>query len=185
MSLPNYDAFAAELSADHGLSINQHGRVYRKGTALPFETEVSIAIEYLRAQAEEAAGGKRVSINQLAKKCQVSPATFTKVKEKLVSHGHVPAPQEVRSNRDLPTGPGAQTLNELDIFVILMLYHQEPSRCLNGYVCRLYELTGTFVSKSTISRFFLQGFDIKGSLCKPNLITYNKFCRHNLERGIE
>ena len=68
----DYDAFAAEFSADHGLLINQHGRVYRKGRALPFETEVSIAIEYLRAEAKEAAGEKSPSSNQLAKKCQVS-----------------------------------------------------------------------------------------------------------------
>ncbi|KAL7543505.1 hypothetical protein ACHAXR_013180, partial [Thalassiosira sp. AJA248-18] len=61
----------------------------------------------------------------------------------------------------------------------------EPSRTLKGYVVGLHQLTGTIVSTSTISRFFNHGFSIKGTLCKPNLIPYDKFRPENLERAVE
>ncbi|KAL7524232.1 hypothetical protein ACHAXR_001481, partial [Thalassiosira sp. AJA248-18] len=80
---------------------------------------------------------------------------------------------------------GSKSLSDLDVFVVLLLYHQEPSRTLKSYVLGLYMNTGTLVHESTISRFFNHGFDIKGSLCKPNLIPYDKLRPENLERALD
>ena len=71
---------------------------------------------------------------------------------------------------DSPSGPGAMVLDDFDIFVILMLYQEEPSRTWKGYTIGLSDDTGTLVSTSTISRFFHYGVEIKVSLCKPKLI---------------
>ena len=50
---------------------------------------------------------------------------------------------------------------------------------------REHRNTGTLVHDSTISRFFNYGFEIKGSLYKPNLMSYDKFRPENLERAFD
>lgn len=182
MSAQSHDELAAALAANHGLSTNQHNRVYSSGKALPLEEKITIAAEYLKARGPN---GERPNISQVARTCKVARSTVTKVEAELQSLGRVRDPKEIRQNRDGPVGPGALSLDDFDIFVILMLYHAEPSMTLQGYVQGLYQYTGSIVSKSTISRFFNHGFDIKGTLCKPNLIPYDKFRPDNLEKAVE
>ena len=177
------DALGAATASQHGLAINQHGRIYRNGSALSFEQKVAVAVEYLKAKND--ANGTRPNISALSRKCHVSRSTVTKVEEELISSGQVIDPKEIVCNRDIPSGPGSKSLSDLDVFVVLLLYHQEPSRTLKSYVLGLYMNTGTLVHKSTISRFFKYGFKIKGSLCKPNLIPYDKFRPENLERALD
>ena len=55
---------------------------------------------------------------------------------------------------------------------------------LRNYVKFLFLQTGTVVSKSTISRFFVHGFPIQGSMCKPNLIPFDKFRPANFEKAL-
>ena len=183
MLTPKYDLILAEFASNHGLSVNQFNRVYHQGKAMSLEKKVSIAVEYLKAQ--DAANGARPNISELSRVCQVQRSSIRKVEEELLGLGRMKSPQEIIGDRNMPEGPGAISLDDFDIFVILMLYHEEPSRTLQGYVQGLYRFTGTIVSRSTISRFFNHGFDIKGSLCKPNLIPYDKFRPHNLERAVE
>ena len=66
-----------------------------------------------------------------------------------------------------------------------MLHIKMPYRTLKDYRKRLYEFTGTLVHETTISRIFNHGFEIKGSLCKTNMVPYDKFRPENLERAIE
>ena len=179
----NNDELSRQVAAAHGLLVSSHNRVYQSGVALQAGPKVSIGIEYLKAQAE--VDGARPNISHLAERCQVSRSTIRKVETELLTFGRIRDPIEIRENRDAPVGPGVLSLDELDIFVIMMLYHAEPSRTLEGYVQGLYQCTGTIVSKSTISRFFNHGFDIKGSLCTPNMVPYDKFRPENLERAVE
>lgn len=41
------------------------------------------------------------------------------------------------------------------------------------------------MSESTISRFFNHGFEIKGGLCRPNLVPFDKFKPENVDRALE
>ena len=177
------DGFDASFAARHGVALNEHSRVYHNGKALPYEQKVTIAAKYLRAST--AAEGARPVISSLAKECLVTRATITKVENELFSFGRVLHPKEIRSNRQMPLGPGSVSFNDLDAFVILALYHEEPSRTLRSYALGLFIRTGTNVSESTISRFFNHGFEIKGSLCKPNLIPYDKLRRENMVRAVD
>ena len=183
MLVPGCDLLLTSFASSHGPCVNQYNRVYHHGKALPVEKKVSIAVEYLRAQ--DAANGARPNISQLARTCKVARSTVAKVEEELTGLGRVQDPREIFESRDIPQGPGSVSLDDLNIFAILMLYHLEPSQTLQGYVVSLYQLTGTIASKSSISRFFNHGFEIKGSLCKPNLIPYDKFRPENLHRAVE
>lgn len=183
MSTQNNDDLRRVLSLTHGLEVNENNRVYQRGTALPIDQKVEIAVQYL--QAVENATGGRPNIAQLARECKVSRSMITKVEEELVKYNRVRDPKEIRENRDVPSGPGAVSLDEFDVFVLLMLHNDKPYRTLKDYRKRLYEFTGTLVHESTISRIFNHGFDIKGTLCKTNMIPYDKFRPENLERAIE
>jgi len=182
MNFPR-DVSASGFAVRHGLSTNAYGRAYRNGSALSFEQKVHISNSYLQAKA--ANHGNRPIITALARQCQVTRGTIVKIERELFTVGRVIEPKEILANRDLPSGPGSISLSDLDAFVILMLYHQEPSMTLKGYRLGLYAYTGTLVCEMTISNFFHRGFEIKGSLCKPNLIPYDKFRPENLDRALD
>jgi hypothetical protein len=165
--------FTARWAANHGLKVNEHGRVYLDGSTLSFDQKVQVAAEYAKAKSENY--DLRPNISVLAKRCRVSRGFVRKVEQELFSCGRVIEPEVLRKEKDVPVGPGSKSLSGLDMFVILMLYHEEPSRSLKSYVRGLSLNTGKVVHYSTISRFFSDGFVIKGSLCKPTLIPYDKF----------
>ena len=93
--------------------------------------------------------------------------------------------KDTKNLREGPTGPGSRSLDEFDSAVILFLYLEEPSRSLASYVSALRRLSGTIVSKSTISRFFTNAFPHRGGLCRPNLVPFDKFRPENIEKAIE
>lgn len=174
---------SADLASCYGLSINQHARVYQNGKALTYEEKVSIGIKYTNASI--ALGWARPNITQLSKECRVSRSTILKVERELLNYQLVLDPKDIRARRDIPIGPGSISMSDVDKFIVLALYHDDPSRSCGSYQMNLYMATGTWVHETTISRFFNHGFEIKGSLCKPNLIPYDKFRPDNLERALD
>jgi len=170
--------FTARWASQHGLKVNEHGRVYLSGSSMSFGQKVQVAAEYAKAKSDNC--GSRPNLSALARRCQVSRGLVRKVEADIVSCGRV-----IKKGKDVPVGPGSRSMSGLDMFVIMMLYHEEPSRSLKSYVRGLFDSTGKIVHRSTISRFFSDGFAIKGSLCKPTLIPYDKFRPKNLERAME
>ena len=70
---------------------------------------------------------------------------MNKVEMELQQYGRVLVPNDkIRQRNDV--GPGSKTLDELDTFVILSLYHDEPSRSLRSYASWLHYFVGTVVS---------------------------------------
>ncbi|KAL3779012.1 hypothetical protein ACHAWO_010742 [Cyclotella atomus] len=61
----------------------------------------------------------------------------------------------------------------------------EPSRTNVSYVERLYVMTGTITSTSTVSRWFNHYFPISGGFRKPNLVLIDKFKQENFWRAEE
>jgi transposase len=104
-----------------------------------------------------------------------------KLENEMHNHGRVLHPKEKKQKRKI--GPGANSLDTFDSFVLLVLYLIEDTRTLPSYAENLFLLTGAQVSESTISRFFNHAFPIKGGLRKPNLVPYDKFRPENLLRA--
>ena len=105
-----------------------------------------------------------------------------KIEAELQEHGRILQPPEIQHRR---IGPGSRTLDEIDSAVLMILYLEEPSRSLRSYVDWLEGLTGTTVSQSTVSRFFLHAFPHRGGFCRPNLVPFDKFRPENIERALE
>ena len=174
---------AGGFIGSHGLATNTHGRAYLSGAPLSFSEKVTIGNAYL--QAREDLGGVRPNITALARACKVARRTILKVEGELMFNGKIISPVQIISGKNIPRGPGSIALTDVDAFVLLMIYHREPSTTLRGYQVGLYSATGLVVCPMTISNFFTNGFDIKGSLCKPNIIPYDKFRPENLDRSLQ
>ena len=67
------------IASQHGLSVNQHDRVFRNGAAMSIEQNVAIAVQYSKAKRD--AQGACPNISKVAKVCQVARLTILKVKE--------------------------------------------------------------------------------------------------------
>jgi hypothetical protein len=136
-----------DFATHHGLSVNARGRPYKNGFSLTFDQKVSIGSVYSKARDDNY--GERPSISAIARQCKVSRLTVLKIEREIISEWKVRDPEEIFRERDQPTGPGSRCLSDIDVFLILMLYHQEPSTPLRGYVNGLYSHAGTLVYHQT------------------------------------
>ena len=170
---------AIQLGAD----VNQHGGIYDRGRSYGYAKKVEVALAY--KDALEASGGEEPSIRRLMKHCKVSWHFVNKVRKELKRYDRVLRPEEIYQNRGGAKGPGSKTLDNIDIFVIYILYTEEPSRCLASYVDGLEYITGTVVSESTISRLFTGGLPYSARLYRPNLVPLDKLRPDNMEKALE
>jgi hypothetical protein len=118
-----------EYAALHGLSVNKNGGTYQHGGASSIDKKLTVAASYQHLK--EANGGKRPQLTQVASVCSVSRNFVRKIENELVVHGRVLHPKELQQDRII--GPGAISLDELDAFVLLLLYLVEESRTLPDY----------------------------------------------------
>ena len=176
--LPN----SVQLAVSAGREINNHGRMYKRGAAYPVDLKLEVADAY---QEEARQSGKRPCLTNLAKRFRVDRKTVTKVEAELFAQGRVIPPEEIRANQDRPVGPGSQSLCQFELYIIMMLYWEDPKRHLRNYKDWLLLLTGNSVSKDTINRVLLYGFPYKGNMVKPNLVPLDKFKPENQVRAYE
>ena len=171
------------LPASSNVSINMNGGAYIKGKALSLEQKAAVASVLQKHAADTAQNGvqTRPNIDAVAKEAKTSPFTVRKIEQELLQFGEVQAPKvQARS-----TGIGSRSLSVEDMAVLLALLERNPFRTRRSYVNRLRDITGTIVSESVISRFFLNAFPIRGSLRKPDMIPRDKFKPDNVMKWFE
>jgi hypothetical protein len=169
------------VARDNNVSLNQQGGFYTRGQSYDYNKKLDVAADVRVAVQNSAAP----NISKLAADNRCSRVFVRKIIEELNTHGRVLRPEESFANREGPVGPGSRSMDEIDQTVLLFLYLEEPSRNLRNYVSMLAQITGTVVSESTVSRFFNHGFSVKGGLCRPNLVPFDKFRPENIERAYE
>lgn len=168
--------WAEDFAAQNQCHVNANRGVYVKGQSYGYPKKVEVLMAY---QAAKRVSKKLPSINKIAERCHCSWAFVEKIRLEYVLHGRVLKPSEILLNKDVDRGVGSKTLDEFDRFILLQLYVDEPSRSLKSYRDHLCDYTGTLVSTSTISRFFLESMVYKGGFAKPNLIPIDKFTTRN------
>ena len=166
-----------------GLSINTEGCPYKNGFPLTFGQKVSTGSVYLKERDDNHDACPNIS--SMARQYKVSWLAIPKIEKDVISEGRVKDPIEIRREREHLTSPGSMCLCDIDAFVILVLYHQKPTTAVWGYIHGFYSHSRTPVSCQTVANFYNHGFIIKGSLCKPNLIPYDKFWPENLDKALE
>ena len=170
------------FASRHGASINDNGGYYQRGKTYGLEVKLFVAAKYL--DHKERRGGLRPVLKKVAVECRVERHFVAKIERELMENERVLAPDEkhLAGATGSLVGPGSRSMSDEDFFVLYMLYRQEPTRSLKSYRYWLFCCTGTIVSESTVSRWFNHAFPIKGRLCVPNLIPYDKF---NFTRRVE
>ena len=156
---PNHD-YPLVVSA--GREISCRDRVYNNGAAHSFELKVEVGITYQEMVAH--GGGGLPNYTAIADIHRVDPGFVKKVESELFVHGRVLSPEEIRANADRPIGPGSQTVCDHELFIIMMLYYQNPSRSIRSYRDHIILLTGNQVSLDTIHRVILGGFPYKSKI---------------------
>ena len=169
----------------HGAALNKKGGYYRRGKQYGMEKKLAVAETYLHY---EQLGGGRPNLSKIASEHKVDWWFVRKIESELYANeGCVVSPEEVTldmvSRRQL--GPGSIVLDQADCFALYCLYRRKPTRSLRSYVHELYRHMGTRVSTSVVSRFFNHAFEIRGGLCVPSLVPYDKFRPHNIEKAVE
>ena len=172
----------------HGLSLNSNGGSYIRGATYDLTTKLRVADAIHLAERN---GGK-VVVSRIASACGVSDKYVNTVRFEMYEHGRVLSPKEKKAMRKQEResnggkyGVGSFTISTFDSFVLYALYTDEPSRSLRSYQEWLFYFTGTDVSRSTISRYFKEGFDYSAGFVKPNMVPYDKFKPENIAKAYE
>ena len=171
------------FASRHGVLVNDNGGYYQRGKSYGMEVKLFVAAKYL--DHKERRGGLRPVVTKVAAECRVERHFVVKIERELMENERVLAPEEIYLARANPVGPGSRSMSEEDFFLLYMLYRQQPTRSLKSYAYWLFCCTGTIVSESTVSRWFNHAFPIRGRLCVPNLIPYDKFRPRNIEKAWE
>ena len=125
------------------------------------------------------------STRLLAREAQVSRGYAQKVIEEIKETGDLMDPEEEREYWRSLKGTGSKSLTKLDEIVLFSLWCEAPERSNNAYTHLLFVHTGTCVSESFISKWFLTAFPHRGSFRKPNQIPIDKFRTTNVVRHYE
>lgn len=174
------------LPANSKLVTNTNSGLYIKGKSFDLEKKAAVATIYERHRGEAKAKGQdRPFVSKVAREAEVSRDFVVKIEAELKFHGRVVALSPPNSSELRKKGVGACALLQEDENVLLQLMERNFFRTRQSYVNFLFEIRGTVVSEMTISKFFLQGFPIKRSLQKPDLVPKEKFKPENVQRYFE
>lgn len=173
-----------------GYDINEHNGIYNNGKEYSHSKKLEVAAAIVTAKESSLDGS--VNISSVAEDCKVSRYYVRKILKELRVHGRIlreneltAAPPTDENEDGNEGGVGSRTLDDEDIFVLINLYFEEPSRSLRSYKRELEILTGTIVSESTISRVFRNKFPYKATLQRPNIVPIDKFRPENRERAVQ
>ncbi len=169
------------FAMSHGVLVNKNGEYYQEDKSYGVDVKLFIVAKYL--DHKERLDGMWPSMSKVALGCRVSKKIVVKFEHELMENSRILAPEEILMARSLPIGLGSQSMADEDIFILYLLYWQDPTRSLKSYVYWLFCCTGLIVSSSAVLRWFNHAFPVRGRLCVPNLIPYDKFRLCNMEKA--
>jgi hypothetical protein len=158
-NLGRYDGITREYTPQHGLTINQSGGMYRNGATYGIEKTLEVARTAYKKQVHD--NDCAENLTAIAKQCNVSRNFVTKLKQELDDFGEVIHPGKIVKNRK--HGPGANTLDEVDSFILLILYLKslvvQLNPTLSGYGCSREQLSQSpqLVGFLTMGFLFVEG----------------------------
>jgi hypothetical protein len=150
--------------------VNVHGNVYERGKAFSHSRKVEIARHIILAMDDYG----NINVSKVVRK----------IKKEMNEHGRVLTPKEINASKNCQRGAGSKAFSATDMFVLYQMYHNNPSTSLKAYAQALMFITGTQAHPSTISRWFRFAFRFSGTMCKPNMVLYDKFRPSNYEKAL-
>jgi hypothetical protein len=166
--------------AAQGCTVNVHGNVYERGKAFSHSRKVEIARHIILAMDDYG----NINVSKVAKAAKADRKVVRKIKKEMNEHGRVLTPKEINASKNCQRGAGSKAFSATDMFVLYQMYHNNPSTSLKVYAQALMFITGTQAHPSTISRWFRFAFRFSGTMCKPNMVPYDKFRPSNYEKAL-
>ena len=133
-------------------STNKHRRFYQRGATYDITQKYEVFHCYLKRKHRDHV--EHPNISEIARESKVLCAYVRMIEREYLETGG--------SLINLARGPGAKTLDKLDMVVLMFSYFDVPTQCNGSYVEHLFAYTGTVVSESVVSCFFNHGFPISG-----------------------
>ena len=155
--------------------INNNGGLYINGLNYNPDQKIQVVLEYYEVMEE----GATITCRSLAKQAKVGRSYASKIINDIQNGSLSFGPTE-RDN--IPQGAGSKTLTPPDELVLLSVYYQNPKAILAQYQWKLFQTSGKFVSRSTISRWLRSRFPHKMTLCKTNHVPIDKYKPENAIR---
>ena len=163
-----------KIANEHGYHVNSKNVPYKDGASYNLAKKMKVAAAIQACQAGNMSEHPNIRFVSCACKvssffeenCQGAPTTW---------QGADPR----RNKEEQQIWTRCKELDEIDAFVVLLLYMEEPSWGLHTHALWLEHFTGMPVSDSFNSRFFDNAFPISVGLYCPNLSPFDKFCPKN------
>jgi hypothetical protein len=171
------------FAMSYGILVNKSGGYYQQGKSYGINVKLFVAAKYL--DHKERLNGMRPVMSKIALECHVSKKLMVKIEHELMENSHILTPEEILLALSLPIGPGSRSMSDEEIFILYLLYRQDPTRSLKSYVYWLFCCTETTMLRSTVSRWFNHAFPLRGGLCVPILVPNDKFRSCNMGKAWE
>ncbi|KAL7561010.1 hypothetical protein ACA910_000095 [Epithemia clementina (nom. ined.)] len=120
----------------------------------------------------------KVSCSQLASAAHVSKSTASRIIRKYHDNDGKISLLSL-TGKNTPRGVGIKSLTAGDEMILLLTYYSNPKTTLKTYQITLYQQSGTYVSRSLLSKWFYTRFPHKMILCKTNKVAIDKFKQEN------
>jgi hypothetical protein len=124
-------AIGPEQAAQYGLSINKNNGIYNHGYKFDLEKKLSAEASYERFK--EANRGLRPNLTHVAHNCKVSPYYVKKIERMRWATMEEFSILMKRNKSERLLRPGANSIDTVDSFTLLVLYIIEDTRTLTSY----------------------------------------------------
>ena len=163
-----------DLSPDNianaiGYKRSNAGRLFKNGAEYSVVEKLEVVKKFHFLWERD---GKVPSTRKLSAETNVGRGFSQKAIDEVLVHGNALDPKERK--KKVKYIPGARLLDFFDELVRLALREQDPQRTMASNKTTLMQITGALVSKSTISYWFKNRFEFKGSLRTLNVVPCNK-----------
>ncbi len=136
------------------------------------DVKLFLTAKYLNRK--EKISGMRPVLTKVAVECCIVKTFVVKIEWKLMEKLCILLPEEIYMACVNLIRPGSRIMSNEEIFIHYLLYWQDPTWSLKSYVYWLFCCTGMIVLEITMSRWFNHAFPVRGQLCVPNLVPFDK-----------
>ena len=112
-----------KIAGEHGFDINSNNGAYMCGTSYNLTKKVEVSAALQTSQAKSTS--EHPNITSVSQQCKVSRSFVRTFAGEVEQHGKALLPDQ--KGRHTDSEPGAKELDEIDTFIILLLYMEEPS----------------------------------------------------------
>jgi hypothetical protein len=93
----------------------------------------------------------RPSMSKVALECCGSKKFVVKIEHELMKDSRILAPEEILMARGLLIGPGSRSMSDEDIFILYLLYRQDPTRFLKAMYIGYFVAQGHCVKQYRVA----------------------------------